>query len=412
MNERTEEISVLDYLQILLTRRWMIFKVVFLAGVASIGISLLIPNTYTARATILPPEQGSSSGLEALMGNSNIPVDMLGIPGISELSSSGDLFVEIILSRSLNELLVDQYNLVEVYEVDNRFRAIEQLQASVSVSVENSGIISLSVDDRDPNLAADLANTFINELDRFNKEKNMTGAKNTRLFVEKRLLDTRKDLEKALAALQAFQEQYQLISLPEQAKMLVEAAAEVESQLQIRELEIAVLRKILNTQHPSIVQIQMEIDELKKQLNHLTLGDKIGTPARSSAGTDDGRVNIPFNQIPALQLQLGQLMVNVKVQQSVVEMLLKQYEQAKIQEVRDTPTVRILDAAVPPDLKSGPKRSLIVIMSTVLSLLLGVSLAFVLEYRQGHGEESEKIGQISSVFHEDYIRFKQFFKRG
>ena len=101
-------------------------------------------------------------------------------------------------------------------------------------------------------------------------------------------------------------------------------------------------------------------------------------------------------------------MMDVKVQESVLEMLLKQFEQAKIQEVRDTPTVRILDAAEPPDLQSSPKRGLIVILSTVLSFLFGVSLAFVLENRQSHDEDSEKFGQISSVLRNDFIKFKEF----
>ncbi|SVE28153.1 uncharacterized protein METZ01_LOCUS481007, partial [marine metagenome] len=242
----------------------------------------------------MPPEQGNQSDLGTLLTKFNIPVDML---GVAETSSSSDLFVEIIMSRSINGLLVDQYNLVEVYEVKNRNRAIEQLQASISVNVEKSGIIILDVNDRDPNLAADLANAFINELDWFNKEKTMSSAKNTRQFVEKRLTDTRKDLDKTLMALQAFQEQYHLISLPEQAKMLVEAAAEVESQLQNREVEISVLKRTLNARHPSIVRIQMEIDELRKQRSRLTLGDKIEAQARPRDGGGDRRVNIPFNQM-------------------------------------------------------------------------------------------------------------------
>ena len=132
MNEQSNEISVLDYLQILMNRRLMIIKIVSLACLASIVITLLVPNTFTARASILPPEQGNQSDLGALLTKFNIPVDML---GGAETSSSSDLFVEIIMSRSINGLLVDRYNLVEVYQVENRNRAIEQLQASISVSV-------------------------------------------------------------------------------------------------------------------------------------------------------------------------------------------------------------------------------------------------------------------------------------
>lgn len=409
-NGSEEYVSPLDYLQVILRWRRMIAGLVLGACLVAVGVSLVLPKAYQARATILPPENRASTfGLNALLSNTNLPLSGLGIP---ELSSTSDLFVQILKSRTIAERVINQFHLINVYQSRNMEEAIKQLQRDAKFTAQKAGVISIDVEAPTARLAAGIANAFVNELDRFNQENNMTAAKSTRLFIEQRLNEAKQDMSKALVALQTFQEQNQVVSLTEQAKAAVDAAAGVETQLRFLEFELAVKRKTLYPTHSEVIQTQTQIEELRKQLNRLKFGDRTAVSSSAVANPNATELHIPFARMPALQLQLGQLMMDVKVQQAIVEMLFQQYEQAKIQEIRDTPTVRRLDTAVPPKTRSKPLRVYIIITTGVLSLFLGVMLAFLLEYGRKaahHGEDAQKIEQMASLLRHDYSQLKQLF---
>lgn len=406
--EIEEEISILDYLQILVRWRKMIVGVVFVACLVAVVVSFLLPKGYTARATILPPEGRSPmSGLGALLSNSDLPIQGFRLPGFS---SNSELFVQILSSRSIAERIIQQFHLMNLYQTENLDKTIEQLHRKAKFKIEKAEVVSIEVEAPTPQLAADIANAFVHELDRFNRENNMTSAKHTRVFIEQRLNEAKQDLSKAWTALQTFQERNQLFSLPEQATAAVEVAAQLEAQLRMAEVELAIKRNTLASTHPEVIQSQAQIDALRKQMTRLRFGDgKETTLSTSPTNTD---FTPPFTRMPALQQELGKLMMDAKVHQAIVEFLLQQYEQAKIQEIRDTPTVRQLDVATPPDLRSSPKRALIVTLTGFVALFLAVMVAFLLEYGRNMAhrrDESQKIEQMRSSLRDDYIRLKNYF---
>ncbi len=410
MTETTEEqISILDYFKILVRWRQMIVKGVVILTLLTTVFVFLLPERYTAQTTLLPPEEQSSMpGISALLMNTDIPMGGFGLP---EFSSNSELFVKILNSRNINEKIIDRFNLMEIYDARSKREALEALEDNFFAHVEEASVISIQVTASTPELAADMANAFVEELDHFNRINNITAAKNTRMFVEQRLEEAKTDLTRALKDLQRFQEKHQLISLTDQAKVAVESAASLEGQIHLLDIQLAVQQRTLHTTHPEAIQTRIQIEEIRKQLNKIRTGDTSpGSAAQDSRGTVD--FNLPFSRIPNLQLQLGQLMMEVKIQESLVQLLQQQFEQAKIQEVRDTPTVQCLDTAIPPDEPSEPNRILIIGVVLVVSFALSVMLAFVREYGRRlvqDSVESRKLEEITSMLLKDSTLFKRLF---
>jgi uncharacterized protein involved in exopolysaccharide biosynthesis len=281
--------------------------------------------------------------------------------------------------------VVARLNLERIYEAENQEEARLALQDATTVTSSKAGIVSISVEASTPELAARIAKTYVEELERVNQHKNTTRAKSTRIFIEERLTQAKADLKQAEEALLAFQQQYNTVSLEDQSRSAIEAIAQIQAHVIAKEVELNVLKRSLHSTHPSISHLQIEIDELKKQMKQMEYGDAKATIKSKRSSLDmlsspPSEFALPIAHIPQLGLQLARLLREVKVQTAVYELLTQQYEQAKIQEARDTPTVQVLDEAVPPILRSAPQRTLMVIVSGTLVLFISVFLAFTFEY--------------------------------
>jgi len=390
-----EEGMLLDYIHLLVKWRYFIVTSVVLAGTLTLVIASFLPRMYTARATLLPPSTTSSpfSGLSSFVDNSSIPFLGAALP---EISNNSELFIEILESRTLAELIINRFDLMRVYDAEDMEETIEVLKHTRSVRIENAGVIIINIDAPSPELAAEIVNAYIDELDRFNRDENTTAAKSTRIFIESRLLEAQADLQKALNHLQEFQEKNQLVSLDDQARTAVEAAARIESQLRIIEVELGVKQSILSKTHPEIIQIHVQAQELRLQLDNL----KRGGLGQDKSYEGSNSLNIPFIHVPALQNQLGQRLMDVKIQSSIVETLLQQYEQAKIQEVKDTPTVKRLDSAVPPARHSKPRRSLMVLVASMLGGFSSLVIAFCIEFGKNLFKDSSSAAKMDQILGE------------
>jgi len=402
---KEEDTTVLDYFYVLVCWRWMIVVTVLSACLIALIIALLLPKGYQARATLLSPEDRSSAmGFGALLSNSPIPLSSLGIP---EISNNTEIFEEILKSRYIMERIITQFDLMEVYKAPNMDEAIERFKDVTNIGSEKSSMIVIEIEAPTPQLAADIANAFVDELDQFNREHNMTAAKTTRIFIEQRLGEAKKDMTQALTILRTFQEENQLVSLTEQAKAAVEAAALAESQLRMMTFELGMKRKTLSATHPEVIQTEMQIDEIRKQLDRLRYGEinEAESQNRRLSGSSD--FNLPFTRVPTLQQQLGQLMMDARIQQSIFEILMQQNEQAKIKEIHDTPTVRRLDTAIPPAMASNPRILRIVGVTCLMAVFVSCLFAFLLEYGRkltSNDVESQKWDNIISLLRTDFFR--------
>jgi uncharacterized protein involved in exopolysaccharide biosynthesis len=375
-----DEINLTDLVLVLLKRKRMIIFLVLAAMVVSAVYSLLIPKTYTATARILPPQK-SESGLSGILSGGGAFESM----GLSLLGtkSSTDVFVGILESRTVADILIKKFDLQEVYNQKNVDTVYKTLAARTKTNVSRkSQIVSVAVDDRNPGRAAEMANAYVDALDHVNRTVNISEGHRKRVFLEDRVEKVKKDLVTAETALKEFQQKYKLIAIDEQAKVTIEGAAKIKGEIIAAQIELEVLKQFGTERQNEAIMLKSKIAEMEHHLSRIGQGN----PEKSEGpeGKPFKRVMpdfyIPFSELPELGMQLARLTRDAKVQAKVFELVTSQYELAKIEEAKDMNTIQVLDKAVPPETRSSPKRTQIVILSAVVAFFLAIFLAFFLEY--------------------------------
>ena len=357
-------------LQAGLAWRKMIYSVVIAAAILSVGISLLMPNWYAGRSTFLPPQESDArSGMMQI--SSLIGLDIGGM-GLMSDSPMLDVMIGVLKSRRLRAELVDRFDLTKLYGARTREHAIEELEGRVFVNSTAEGLIEVMVEDRSKVRAAEMTNAFVELLDSYNRETSVEQAQRTSQFIREYREENEARLEEAALAAQAFQEEHGAIELTEQTRVTVEAAAALQAQRTTLRIERGVLERYASPDQARMVEIEMELSELKETLDLLTGG----VPPDS----DDGLgVFLPLGSVPKIGFELAKLTRDVLVHEKIHEYLSAQYEQSRIQEARDLQTVSIVDRAIPPLKKSRPRRSVIVILTVALAAIAAVGLAFACE---------------------------------
>ena len=364
--------SLPEYLNVLLRFKKLIMVTVAGAFIISVAVSLLIPKTYRATASIFPPQQDMMSlapnDIASSMGMGSVVGGFLG------LKSPSDLWVGVLGSDEVKNAVIKKFNLREFYRKDTIEETRAELDSNLSISKNKDEIIYISVEDRDPQKAADLANEFVEALDTVNTRLVMTSGKRTRFFLEKRLEQAKGELLAAEASFKKFQEMNKAIKLDDQSKVMVETMAALKGQLISKELELKMLLSYAAQENPMVASLKREVRELDLKLKEIEEG-------RGGAKS----FFIPTSKIPNLSAEYVNLVREIKIQETLFEMLTQQYELAKIQESKDTPSVQFLSKAQAPERKYKPKRALIVIMSTLAAVFVSVFLAFFLNYLEGSG---------------------------
>lgn len=406
-----EKINIFTYLTLLVSYRRFIFLNFIGVCLIVLIISFALPSWYVATTTILPPGGDAvSMGLaSSVMGSVSGLATSLSLPF---MATPSDIIAAILRSRVVGQVVIEKENLMEVFDTKSMEQALRELSSHTTVTVTDEGLISLSYEDKDRTRAARVANRFMEETDRINQQTSASQAKSARVFIEERLAKTQKDLSQAEENLKRFQEENKTILLDEQMKAAIDKAAELKAQMVSSEIKLNVLSKTLSSNHPQIRSLKSEIDEIKRQLEIL----ETGNPDQASSG-EKTVMNVPFDEVPSLSLKLGRLIREVKVQEAVFELLTQQNEQYKIQETKDTPTVQVLDRAVPPEGRAKPKRAFLLGISGILSLFASLVFIFGMEYfrqsKKTNPETIEKLEVLMSVWRKDAsdLRKKIFFRR-
>lgn len=329
-----EEINLLDYFRVLNKyKKLIIILCVVVVLITMIG-SLLMPKLYESTASILSPEETLSTGI-SLLANPGIQEEVMSILGMGQRSSA--ILVAILNSRNMADAVIKKFNLLQVYKTNLIEDARKRLKKLTNISISKKNeLISITVWDTNPNRAADIANFYVTNLDLMCRKLALTRARQTRLFIEKRLIQTQERLKKTEEKLMAFKTGHKLVEISEQAKTSIEKAAQLESKITALEVQLKILESYATAAHPEVEKTKLKIKELKRKLNNMTSGKET-----------KGELHIPFSKTPQLELELTRLMRELKVQEAVFELLTQQYEQVKISEAKDTPTVQILDKAIP-----------------------------------------------------------------
>lgn len=371
-----DEFNLIDLLLVLLKHKKMIFITCAVSFIGMCIISLFMTKIYISTARILPPQENKSSLSSALGGMS----DLASLAGVSMGGSTGELYVSMLKSRTISDAIIDHFNLMELYGANNRVSAYNRLKGQVKISYgDDDGIIEIKVENTDPKLAADMANKYVNELEKMNVRLNLGTAGRERVFLEKRLETIKADLIKAEDNLKSFQETNKAIRIDDQATAIIDAISSLKAELANREVQLGVLLSYQTEQNPQVKELREAITQLNAQLEKLE-----DNPVEKQVSTD---IFITTSEVPELGIQYARLLREFKIQETLFELLTQQYEIAKITEARDTSTVQILDEAVTPDRKSKPKKSIIVIVTTLIFGMLSVFAAFVIEFSSRLKEE-------------------------
>lgn len=372
-NSLNNKKSFSDYLYIVFKWKKFIFINLLVVAIVSTTIAFLIPKEYKATATVMiPPDtQSGLGGLTSLLGG-KATLSSMGSRIFGLSSTSEDVLLGILHSKTALVKVIDKYNLMEYYNIDdnNYDKAIKSFTDDFLANPNEYGMIDISVINKNPKLAADIANYFTFLVDSLNIVYSTERAKNNRIFIEKRYLKNVEDLKSAEDSLYKFQKKYGIVAVPEQLEVTVKAAAELEAQLTRKEIESFFIKQNVGEESPQYKLTQQELQLLRKRVEELKNSKDLSSYSN---------VMFPFKIMPDIAIQYLRAYRDVQIQQSILEFVLPMYEQAKVEEQKSTPTVMIIDKAVPPQLKYSPKRSVIIIGPTLLIFLLMIPIVFWLE---------------------------------
>jgi uncharacterized protein involved in exopolysaccharide biosynthesis len=336
-------------------------------------LSLLIPNEYEAVVQLLPPkEQRKGLGFADLLSALPIPSLRLG-----EKGTPADIYVAILKSPTVRRRMVEQFDLMRLYDKDTMVETIETLEKKTTVKKSEEGTIMIAVLDRDPQRAAEMANHYVALLDSTNQHLTRTTALNRLDFIDRLSNEENEKLEQYMEVLQKFQAEHNAISIEEQAKAVIRAAAEMQVAAMEMEIKrIGLLASGFSPTHPEVQRAQKEIEVRQQALAFLRDGgngkmQSDGTPVSAPRELNlamEENLFLPLRQIPQVAQEYANIEKDVLVQAALMKLLLQQKAEAFIEANNTTSTVQPLDVAVPPEKKARPQRFLIVFISGILSL--------------------------------------------
>ncbi len=366
------------FLELCYSWRKLISVVTGIFAVLAVILALVLPNKFEGYASVLPSQK---SGLLNMMGGgvtstvSNLAEKFGSLVGGSESQiGSGFSYLAILNSRTAMQKVVEKFNLMKVYNIKDSSMdaAIKKLRGNSDFELDKFGAVDIKVYDRSPVRAAAMANYFVGLLNDINGNLSSEDARNLRLVVQARYEKNLADLHNAEDSMKVFQEKYGVFSLPDQAKASVEVGAELESQMILAQVRLSVLEKQFGPGSPEILSAQQQIEALNKKIGDLRSGQDLTTSGKSG-------VFLPFKEVPGKAMRYLQLYTNVEIQTRLLEVIYPLYEQAKLEEAKETPTVLVLDRAVPPEKKTYPLRALIVLSGIVLGFVLSVLFGLFVE---------------------------------
>ncbi|HBG05174.1 MAG: hypothetical protein A2075_02700 [Geobacteraceae bacterium GWC2_58_44] len=381
---RPETVDLLDGLEIVLKQKRFIVSATAVAFFLSVAATLLMPNIYSSTALILPPQQ--SSGVMGLMMG-QLPGGMAGLAGdLLGKGTPSDLYARMLSSQAVSDAIIERFKLMEVYRKDLRADTYEALARRVDISVgKKDGVVSITVSDKEPKRAAEMANAYVDELDRLSARLGITDAGNDRSYLETNLAKAKADLVRAEENLKGFQSRNRALDLVEQTRGTIKGLGELEGQLSVEEVKLAGMRRNFTDGSPDVQNQQAVVSSLRAQIAKFE-GERSGS-ALPGVGS-----------VPELGQQYLRLMREFKIQETLVEFLTKQYEIAKLSQAKDIAGVQVIQKATVPDRKEKPRRSRIVLFCTFAAGFLAVLTAFSREAAVRLSQQDrERLARVRSL---------------
>lgn len=356
------EVDVLDLLILLSRGRRTIALVTVVTVLFGIAVAFLLRATYTSTAIILPPNQ-QQSVQSAFLGQLGSLASLSGAGSL--LKSPADMYVGILKSQTIADFVIQRTHLASVYRTKTEVATRKKLDAQTKITAGKDNLIDVEVTDHDPNRAAEIANAYLAGLYQVNSTLAIGEAGQRRLFYDQQL-DLEKDaLATAEADFVATQKKTGIITLGGQTEAIIRSSIQLQAQIGQREVQLDTLSSSATAENPSIQRLQTELTGLRGQLAKLEEQQgKSGNP---------GDILVPTGAVPAAGLEYLRKVRQVKLQEALYEILLKQDEIARLDEGKAAQVIQVVDRATPADKRSGPFRALIILGSLLLGLLIGAA---------------------------------------
>jgi tyrosine-protein kinase Etk/Wzc len=399
--QEDEQVSLLDLLIVLGQRKVFLIRSTLVVAVLAVIFCLVFPNRYTATASILPPQQNSSLGATLLsqVGSlGSLGALAGGSLGLGSLKNPNDLAIALLKSRSVEEAMVQRFDLKKLYREKRMSDARKALEEHSDIeSNVKDGLIRISVTDRDPRRAAEMTNAYVDEYKKFSANLAVTEASQRRLFFEQQLEQAKNKLGVAEEAMKTTEQTTGMIQLDSQAKALIESVATLRAQVAAKEVQIRGMSLFATADNPDLLVAKEQLVELQRQLKQL---------GGSQAGVDSDLI-VPRGKLPQAGMDYIRKLRDVRYNELIFELLAKQFEIAKLDEAREGAVTQVVDSAVPPDRKSFPRLSIIgpaVTLSWLMLAILWVYFRHGMERAQDRPHDRERLQVLKAVWRKSFLK--------
>lgn len=372
-SSHAREVGLIDVLTQLAYRKWLIAKMTGAAILSGLMFSLLLPVRYTATTKLMPPQQTQSSTsmlMNQLASGGAGSLAAIAGGGLG-LKNPNDIYLGLLNSRPIADAIIHRFSLASVYHSRDMTAARKKLATRTAITSEKNGFISVSVTDRDKQRAAQMANAYTDELRTLTKTLAVTEASQRRLFYEEQLKQAKESLVSAELGFQQVQQTKGLLQLDAQAKAMIEGAAALRAQVAAKQVEVQALRSYSTENNPDVQLAEGQLATLQAEAVRLGRGNH-------GVGFSD----MGLADVPGAGLEYVRADHELRYRQALMDMLMKQYDAARLDEAKDAAIIQVVEPAIEPDRRSSPKRAPVVVIFTVLGVLLGCLLALIMWWKE------------------------------
>ncbi|MEK7774622.1 MAG: Wzz/FepE/Etk N-terminal domain-containing protein [Candidatus Zixiibacteriota bacterium] len=376
-------------LDVLARRRRLFMTIVLGATILATIIAFVLPKWYKAEALLLPPKDISApiSGLKELTDVASVTQGL----DLPLLATPSDVYARILKSRTIADTIMTAFDLVRRYEAENADEAYKALMSNAEFKVTDEGLLLVTVEDKDPQIAAQIANRFIDELDKINSRITLARVSENRQFIEERLAKVKSELDSARKELQEFQQVHRTVDFDEQTRLAIDQAIALKSLLANIDLDLQVKERMLGQNNADLQELRRRRADVTRQLASL-----------EQTNRDSSYFSLPISSIPRLKVQYEEIYSRVRVGEALYNVLLEEYEKARINENKSFSTISVLDRATPPELRSRPKRTIIVLSAFAVSVIVASLLASLLEFlrrmKESNSGDYERVARFISAY--------------
>ncbi len=371
--------SLLDYLVAFSKHGKLIFFCSVILPILALGTSFLFPKTYRAESRVMPPQ--NSSSMKIGMISQVTGIDLSGFSSGSGTGMTSDIYAGMLKSSTILDRIIDRFGLISKYGAATREDARRQLSDDImDVSVDSkSGIVTVGVQDKDPRTAAQMANAFVDELEKTSNQLNYMDAKGRMDYLEAQVNKAKENLTRSEEDMKKFMEKTGVLQIDDQARAILEGIAALNAQVAAKEVEINVMKTFSMPQNPDLQMAEEELRGLSAQLAKLEA-------RKTATGIDP---ILPTANIPSLGTDYERKLRDQKYYEALYQFLAKEYESARLDEARNYAGIQVLDSAVPPTKKYKPQRLLITLVTAAGGFFISIFASLVLEYVEKAKQDRE-----------------------